>query len=175
MYKLQMHPRLKLIYIYYTPHKGKCFQFGARWLASSEVIIQVNSPPSIERRVKLKKSIIFQFIVTDRVVFGAIYSTCVVYTKTIIHLHIDEQLLIESLSTRPFRAANGNRKLAVFLLNLSSFYHIHIVKYLSLVETISLKSWKAALPWHAKCSLPVPVRGSKTSLSLITVISGFDT
>ena len=55
--------------------------FGARWLASSEVIIQVYSPPSIERRGKLQKSIIFQFIATDKVVFGAIFSTCVVYTK----------------------------------------------------------------------------------------------
>ena len=28
--------------------------------------------------------------VTDIVVFGAIYSTCVVYAKTIIHLHLSE-------------------------------------------------------------------------------------
>ena len=39
------------------------------------------SPPSIERCMKPKKSIIFQFIVADKVVFGAIYSTCVLYTK----------------------------------------------------------------------------------------------
>ena len=44
--------------------------FGARWLASSEVI----------SRAKLEKSIIFLLIVPHRVVFGAIYSTCVVYT-----------------------------------------------------------------------------------------------
>ena len=39
-----------------------------------------------------KKSIIFQLIVTDKVVFGAIYSTCVIYTKTtiIIHLGVSE-------------------------------------------------------------------------------------
>ena len=36
------------------------------------------SPSSIEGRVKHKKSIIFQFIVADKVVFGAIYSSWVV-------------------------------------------------------------------------------------------------
>lgn len=40
------------------------------WFASSEVI----------SRVKLEKSIIFLLIVPYIVVFGAIYSTCVVYT-----------------------------------------------------------------------------------------------
>ena len=46
------------------------------------------SPPSIERRVKRKKSIIFQSVVTDKVVFGAIYST--LCTKTIILLGVGE-------------------------------------------------------------------------------------
>ena len=36
--------------------------------------------------MKLQKSIIFQFIVMDKVVFGAIFSTCVVYTKTVINI-----------------------------------------------------------------------------------------
>ena len=35
-------------------------------------------------KFKLKKLITFQLIVTDKVVFGTIYSTCVIYTKTII-------------------------------------------------------------------------------------------
>ena len=48
------------------------------------MIIQVYLPQSIKQHVKLKKSILFQFIVTDKVVFDAIYSTCVVYIKTII-------------------------------------------------------------------------------------------
>ena len=34
--------------------------------------------------MKLQKSIIFLLIVPDIVGFGAIYQTCVVYTKTII-------------------------------------------------------------------------------------------
>ena len=32
-----------------------------------------------------KKSIIFQFIVTDKVVFGAFILTCMVDTKTVFH------------------------------------------------------------------------------------------
>ena len=36
------------------------------------------------------KSIISQLIVTDKVVFGAIYLTCGVYTKTIIHFGVGE-------------------------------------------------------------------------------------
>ena len=33
----------------------------------------------------------------------------------------------------------------------------------SLGESISLKIWERSLSWHAKCSLPVSIRGSKTS------------
>ena len=44
----------------------------------------------MERRAKLSKSIIFQLIVTDKVVLCAIYSTCARYTKTIIHLGVGE-------------------------------------------------------------------------------------
>ena len=36
---------------------------------------------------------------------------------------------------------DGNRKSAASLFNLSSHYHVYIVKYLSLVETVSLKIW----------------------------------
>ena len=50
--------------------------------------MRLYSPPSIEQHVKPTKSIIFQFIVTDKVVFGTIYSTCVVYAKTIIIIHL---------------------------------------------------------------------------------------
>ena len=67
-------------------HSSESSAFSARWLASSEVIIQVYSPPNIKRRTKLLKSIIFQLIVADKVVFGPIFSTFVLYTKTIIHL-----------------------------------------------------------------------------------------
>lgn len=52
--------------------------------------MKLQSPPSIDRRAKLYKSIIFQLIVTNEVIFGVIFSTCVVYTKTIIYLDVGE-------------------------------------------------------------------------------------
>ena len=55
------------------------------------MIIQLYSPP-IEHRAtrETQKSIIFQFNVTDKVIIGAIFSNCVVYNKTIIHLGVGE-------------------------------------------------------------------------------------
>ena len=70
------------------PHSQVNSAFGARWLARSEVIIQLYSSPSNERRAKLQKSIIFLFIFTDKAVFRDIFSTYVVHTKTIIHLDV---------------------------------------------------------------------------------------
>ena len=52
--------------------------------------MKLQSPPSIDRRAKLYKSIIFQLIVTNEVNFGVIFSTCVVYAKTIIYLDVGE-------------------------------------------------------------------------------------
>jgi len=47
--------------------------------------------PSSEHGANLKKLIIFLFTAADVVVFGAIYSICVVYSKTIvIHLGVGE-------------------------------------------------------------------------------------
>ena len=52
-------------------------------------------------------------------------------------------------------------------VSLFSHYHIYIVEYLSLAETISLKILERPLSWHAKCSLRVSaVGGSRTSLAL---------
>ena len=53
------------------------------------------------------------------------------------------------------RKATGSE---LFPYNLSSHYHISMF---SLLETISLKIWEKLLSSHAKCSLPVAVRGSK--------------
>ena len=52
--------------------------------------MQLFSPPCIDWCAKLQKSIICQLNVTDKTVRGAIFSTCVVYTKTIIHLGVGE-------------------------------------------------------------------------------------
>ena len=62
--------------------------FGARWLASWEVISQALF--TFELWAARETSIIFLFILADIAVFGAIYSTCVVFTKTIIHLGVGE-------------------------------------------------------------------------------------
>ena len=94
-------------------------------------------------------------------------------------------LLLWSFSTRRFEATDGNQELAVLLFHLSSHYHIwvgkcrclvptliqtptliQIVEYLSLAETISLKILERPLSWLTKCSLPVSVGGSSTSLAL---------
>ena len=65
--------------------------FGARWLASLEVISQVLLTCEHRAVCKTLKIDHFLLIVTDIVVFGTIYSTCVVYTKTIIiHLGVSE-------------------------------------------------------------------------------------
>ena len=84
------HSFLTTVYflLVYTTQVNRAF--GARSLASSEVIIQVYSPPRIKQRAKLQKSIIFQFIIAGKVVIGAIFSNFVVYTKTIIHLGVGE-------------------------------------------------------------------------------------
>ena len=52
------------------------------------MIIQLYSPLSIDQGAKLKKSIIFQLTFPDKVVFGPIFSTFVVYTRTIIIVHL---------------------------------------------------------------------------------------
>ena len=65
--------------------------FCARWLAGSEVISQVLFTSEHRAALEtLKIDHFFLLIVTDIVVFGAIYLTCVVYTKTVIHLHLSE-------------------------------------------------------------------------------------
>ena len=61
---------------------------GARWLASSEVISQVLFTSEYRAVYETLKSIIFLLIVADIAVLVAIYWTCLVYTKTIIQIHI---------------------------------------------------------------------------------------
>ena len=62
--------------------------FRARWLASSEVSSQVLLT---SEQPKKNKMAFVQYIVTNKVtLWAASYSTCVVYTKTIIHLSVGE-------------------------------------------------------------------------------------
>ena len=74
-------------FIMYIP-RNWISDFGARRLANSEVISQVLFTPEHQAARETLKSIIFLLIDTDIVVLVAIYSTCVVYTKTIIHLGV---------------------------------------------------------------------------------------
>ena len=61
--------------------------FHALWLVNSEVISKYYSPPSSRR----KKFSNFRPLVAHETTFWfANYSTCVVYTKTIIHLSVGE-------------------------------------------------------------------------------------
>ena len=72
------------------------------------------------------------------------------------------QILLGSLSTRDFRTrtANGSE-----LFSLKTYLHITTFTLLSTFSPsgmISMKIWETALSCHAKCSLPVAVRVSKT-------------
>ena len=59
------------------------------------------------------------------------------------------------------RAGTGSKLFSY----LSSLYRTKfiLVSICSLVETISLKIRERPLTWHAKCSLPFTIRGSRTS------------
>ena len=71
-------------------------------------------------------------------------------------------MIIGSLSKRVFemRAATGSEIFfPLTCLHTATFILLNIV---SLLEMFSVKIWETPLPWHAKCSLPVAVRVSKT-------------
>jgi len=73
------------------------------------------------------------------------------------------QILVSARSARVFDSLNTRRadqKRAVLLFNL-----LILLSIFSIGETISLKIRERPLSWRAKCSLPVSVRGSKTSLA----------
>ena len=73
-----------------------------------------------------------------------------------------EGKLIGSLSTRVFetRTATGSELFSLLTcLHTTTFTLLSIF---SLLEMISIKIWETPLSWHAKCSLPVAVRVSKT-------------
>ena len=63
------------------------------------------SPSSIERRVKHNKSIIFQFIDADKVVFGAIYSSVVVYILTQLFTSVSVKVVL--IFTSPLRSSEN--------------------------------------------------------------------
>ena len=62
--------------------------FCVHWLASSEVISQVLF--TSEQPTKNKMAFVGVIVTNKVALWAASYSACVVYTKTIIHLHFGE-------------------------------------------------------------------------------------
>ena len=72
--------------------------------------------------------------------------------------------ILRMSATIEARAATGKE-----LFSYSTCLHITtflLLSIFSFAEEISLKIWDRPLSWHAKCSLPVSVRDSKTSLAI---------
>ena len=76
---------------------------------------------------------------------------------------------LKILSTRVFetRTATGSE---LFSPLPATFTLLIIV---SLLEMISVKIWETPVSWHAKCSLPVAVRVSKTLVLKLPIISRY--
>ena len=67
------------------------------------------------------------------------------------------------------RTATGCGRFSSYFTCLHTTAFI-LLSIFSLVETISLKIWERPLSWHAKCSLPISVRCSKTSTPIYVVM-----
>ena len=67
-----------------------------------------------------------------------------------------------SLSTRVFetRTASGSELFSLLTCLFTTIFTLLSIFYP--LEMISIKIWETPLSWHAKCSLPVAVRVSKT-------------
>ena len=88
-------------------------------------------------------------------------------------------ILIESSANKElikharFSDADGNRKLAVFpLLTCLHTTAFTLLSIFSPLEMIGIKIWETPLSWHAKFSLPVAVRVSKTRVLTLPNIAG---
>ena len=83
-------------------------------------------------------------------------------------------MTLGSLSTRVFetRTATGSELFSLLTcLHTTTFTLLSIVY---LLEMISIKICETPLPWHAKCSLPVAVRVSKTRVLKLPIDGRFD-
>ena len=85
------------------------------------------------------------------------------------HLHI--QLFRQRLSHKSvnrelkherFWGTDGNRKWAIFTLTCPHTTTFTLLSVFSPLEISSINIWETIRSWHAKCSLPVAVRVSKT-------------
>ena len=78
-------------------------------------------------------------------------------------------LVLGSLSVFETRTATGSE-----LFSLLTCFHSTTFTLLSIfspLEMISTKTWETPLSWHAKCSLPVAVRISKTPVLKFSNVS----
>ena len=73
-----------------------------------------------------------------------------------------------SLSTRVFEARTATRSELFTLLTFLHTITFTLLSIISSLETISKKMWAPENPRHAKCSLPVAVRVSKTRVLKLT-------
>ena len=75
------------------------------------------------------------------------------------------KIVFSHLKQETFLSHGRPPKVSCFPFNLSSHYHIYVVKSLSTSRDDFFEN--LPLSWQAKCSLPVSVRGSKSSLLLL--------
>ena len=71
-------------------------------------------------------------------------------------------VILGSLSTRVFETRTATGSELFFLLTCLHTTTFTLLSIFCSLEMISLKICETPLPWHAKCSLPVAVRVSKT-------------
>ena len=71
------------------------------------------------------------------------------------------------------RTANGSKLFSCLTFLRDTTFILSSIS--PVVETVSLEIWKRPLSWHAKCSLKISVRGSKTLLALIKLFTNSTT
>ena len=77
--------------------------------------------------------------------------------------------ILRSLSTRVFETPTATGSELFSLLTCLHTITFTLFSIISPLETISKKSWAPENPSHAKCSLPVAVRVSKTRVLKLTI------
>ena len=81
---------------------------------------------------------------------------------SLLEYHFMFNFLLGSLSTRVLETRTATGSELFSLLTCFNTIKFTFLSIFSPLEMISLKIWETPLSWHAKCSLPVAVRVSKT-------------
>ena len=77
-----------------------------------------------------------------------------------------------SLSTRDFETRTASGSALFSLISRLRTITFTLLSTFSPLGMISIKMWETPLSWHAKCSLPVAVRVSKTRVLKLPVVRG---